>query len=322
MSKTRAVPGVSGPAILSRTPRRVSTASALDTFARPTYCRALIPPSNPFEHSSNIQRMTLSWRSLRASPADGPEFGTVEGDGNTRLPGFVPAETAGTGKEIDAVRGAPKSVIEPEESSAFLIYFKPQGVGLRQVPLRIFRNDPNHNPFVVYLQGTGLVPEPEIALENGSSADLTSGVSTEQFGDVALGSSRDLSFTIHNPGSAGLSVLDISLWGGDASDFQIVSGGPGEISSGGSSSFSVRFSSLATGTRTATLRIPNNDGNEDPFEVVLTGQGATAEQLFDGELLAAGLTGADALPDATPFNDGVGGLGTGHRDMEGTEARS
>ena len=214
MSKTRAVPGVSGPAILSRTPRRVSTASALDTFARPTYCRALIPPSNPFEHSSNIQRMTLSWRSLRASPADGPEFGTVEGDGNTRLPGFVPAETAGTGKEIDAVRGAPKSVIEPEESSAFLIYFKPQGVGLRQVPLRIFRNDPNHNPFVVYLQGTGLVPEPEIALENGSSADLTSGVSTEQFGDVALGSSRDLSFTIHNPDSAGLSVSDISLWGG------------------------------------------------------------------------------------------------------------
>ena len=158
--------------------------------------------------------MTLSWRSLRASPADGPEFGTVEGDGNTRLPGFVPAETAGTGKEIDAVRGAPKSVIEPEESSAFLIYFKPQGVGLREVTLRIFSNDPNHNPFVVYLQGTGLVPEPEIALENGSSADLTSGVSTEQFGDVALGSSRDLSFTIHNPGSAGLSVSDISLWGG------------------------------------------------------------------------------------------------------------
>ncbi len=35
MIKTRAVPGVSGPAILSRTPRRVSTASALDTFVRP-----------------------------------------------------------------------------------------------------------------------------------------------------------------------------------------------------------------------------------------------------------------------------------------------
>ncbi|GAA4318703.1 hypothetical protein GCM10023184_03070 [Flaviaesturariibacter amylovorans] len=73
--------------------------------------------------------------------------------------------------------------------------------------------------------------------------------------------SRD--FVLQNTGTGALSVSAISLTGTDATRFSIDrSNVPASIPAGGSATFTVRFSSTALGTYTATVNIASNDCDE------------------------------------------------------------
>jgi hypothetical protein len=112
---------------------------------------------------------------------------------------------------------------------------------------------------------------PEIAIMEAGH-HLTNGM-TKEFGSIAVGSTSDLTFTLLNIGAADLSLTGtpkVSITG--SSDFS-VSIQPSSPISGpiGSTNFTVRFSPMTPGTKTATLSIPNNDSDENPFEILLTG---------------------------------------------------
>ncbi|MDB6055398.1 MAG: repeat-containing protein, partial [Verrucomicrobiales bacterium] len=114
---------------------------------------------------------------------------------------------------------------------------------------------------------------PEIAVEQPLGIDIPDGGS-RNFGTVLTGNNNSLTFTIKNTGSADLTGLGITIDGADASSFTVTANPVAPVSGpAGSTTFTVRFAPLTTGLKTAALHIANNDSDEGPFDIALTGTG-------------------------------------------------
>jgi len=119
-----------------------------------------------------------------------------------------------------------------------------------------------------------VLPTPDIVVAQAGA--LTDGVSSVDFGVVsAPRGSAQLSFTITNPGTAGLASLAIGKDGADAGDFTVSALSATSIPVGtGTVTFTVTFSPSAVGVRTAAIHITNDvPGLKNPFDIVLTGTG-------------------------------------------------
>src|SRR5206468_1915185 len=111
---------------------------------------------------------------------------------------------------------------------------------------------------------------PEIAvLGNGveiADGDATPSVADHtDFGSVSLGQVRTHVFTISNSGDANLTLSGtppVAISGPNAGDFSVVATPTTPVGPNTTTSFEVRFSPSASGTRAATLTIANDDSNE------------------------------------------------------------
>jgi hypothetical protein len=91
----------------------------------------------------------------------------------------------------------------------------------------------------------------------------------------------------------------------------------------GSTAFTVTFAPTVSGSKTAVLHISNNDSDESPFDITLTGVGVTSSQDTDGDGLndaaefqmeALGFNWQVSQPDLVNVyfaNAEAGGLGSG-----------
>ena len=121
------------------------------------------------------------------------------------------------------------------------------------------------------------VAAPEIAVEQPASTDIPNNGSVD-FGAVLLGSTADLTFTIRNTGDADLNLTsspEVIVGGTDPGDFTVTSAPSTPVASGGgTTTFTVEFDPQAAGPRNATLTIANNDTNENPFVINVSGAGS------------------------------------------------
>ena len=146
---------------------------------------------------------------------------------------------------------------------------------------------------------------PEIVVEHPSGNPLASGADTIGFGTVAIGATVERVVTIRNTGEAPLAGLQVEV----PSGFSIDSAGMDlSVAPAGITSVKVLFTPPAAGSYSGTLRILSNDADDSPFEISLSGEAEAAAVIFDSALAATGLDGANALPDAMPFADGVSNL--------------
>jgi uncharacterized delta-60 repeat protein len=119
-------------------------------------------------------------------------------------------------------------------------------------------------------------PAPEIVVEQPANTNLNNGDS-QAFGNVAVGATTDLTFTIRNTGNADLTGLSVTVDGTDAAMFTLTATPSPSISGpSGSTSFTVRFAPTSLGVKTATLHIANNDLDENPFDLTVSGTGLSA----------------------------------------------
>jgi subtilisin family serine protease len=130
--------------------------------------------------------------------------------------------------------------------------------------------------------GSNAALAPEIAVEQPAGTNLVDGVSAVVFEGVSPSGESLRTFTIRNLGLTDLDLGGISLAGLHTGDFQ-----PGEpsvqrIPPGSFATLQVRFAPLGFGSRFASLRIANNDSNENPFDIVLRGTGIDPLGFFDG----------------------------------------
>lgn len=117
---------------------------------------------------------------------------------------------------------------------------------------------------------------PEILIEQPSGSSLVDNKSMRSFGTVKVGrASANKTFVILNRGTTTLGGLAASVTGNHAGDF-IVTRQPGASAEPGrSTSFKVAFKPGAKGSRNAVIRVTSNDANENPFEIRVTGAGAS-----------------------------------------------
>jgi hypothetical protein len=97
---------------------------------------------------------------------------------------------------------------------------------------------------------------------------------TVNFGSVNLGFNAITTFYVTNAGNAALTVSNVVVTGTNAGDFSV--NGitlPATVAAAGTTMFNGVFAPIAAGTRTATLKIMDNDPNNNPFNIVLTGTG-------------------------------------------------
>jgi hypothetical protein len=148
----------------------------------------------------------------------------------------------------------------------------------------------------------------EIAVEQPVGTSLTDGGSTVNFGITATGTTRDLTFTIRNPGIANLTGLGITIDGANPGDFTVITPPTAPVAPGGSTTFIVRFNPSAASVRTAALHIASNDPNEGSFDIALTGRGYTAPVGLDFQIVSMGSTGAAVVDHDAITSDERGGI--------------
>jgi len=103
------------------------------------------------------------------------------------------------------------------------------------------------------------------------------------FGSVAVGGSLTRTFTIRNTGAGALNLTGVPRvqWTG-STDFTVVQQPGSPVAAyGGTTTFQIRFTPSGTGLKTATVWIPNNDSNENPYNFAIQGTGLIAEPEMD-----------------------------------------
>jgi hypothetical protein len=126
-------------------------------------------------------------------------------------------------------------------------------------------------------------PAPEITIELPGGVSLTNNQSASPFSPMLLQNPATKTYTVRNTGYANLTGLSVSKNGTNAADFTIASLGSASLAPGNSTTFTVNFTPLSGGNRTAKLAIASNDPVNTPFLVNLAGYGLSSSLDFDGD---------------------------------------
>lgn len=104
------------------------------------------------------------------------------------------------------------------------------------------------------------------------------------FGNRAIGSiSPTKTVVIKNSGNEPLHITGVTINNGNAPDFPVdTTGMLTTVPIGGQTTFSVSFSPTANGSRTATLRVANDDPDEGFYEISLVGASRSEIAVFTG----------------------------------------
>ena len=156
---------------------------------------------------------------------------------------------------------------------------------------------------------TTVTASPEITVSDGGS-NLSDGAALS-FGTTAVGTSVSKTITVKNDGSETLTLTQLSQSDLPAG-FSLVSGlGSTSLSAGQSTTFAVRLDATSAGDPTGTLTLANNDSDENPFDLVLSGtvQSATSTggRNFDFGILGSPVeSGHTAVYPQSLYSSAVG----------------
>lgn len=150
---------------------------------------------------------------------------------------------------------------------------------------------------------------PEIAVEQPAGTNIADG-GAKDFGSVIVGSNTSLTFTIRNTGNANLTGLAITKDGTNPADFTVTSSPVAPVAGpNGTTIFIVQFTPGAVGPRSAVIRIASNDGDENPFDINLTGTGLlTAIQSWRQTYFGTTSNTGNAADTADPYHTGIPNL--------------
>ncbi len=129
---------------------------------------------------------------------------------------------------------------------------------------------------------------PEIAVLGTNSAEIADGDTSPtlddgtDFGRVEVNASMDHTFFVTNSGSGALTISGVTTSGAQAAEF-VVREFPSTVTPATKSNLTVRFTPTATGTRTATITVNNDDGSEATYDFVVQGTGYVRSITIDGD---------------------------------------
>ena len=182
----------------------------------------------------------------------------------------------------------PPTVLAPNATCAIAVDFTPTAAGTRQATLVATDNAPG-NPQSIPLSGTGVAPQPAVALMPGS---LTFATTNQGSTSAAQG------VIVANSGSATLHVSSVLLSGANPSDFIMMNGCSGAYTVNATCTISVSFSPQAAGQRSASIVI-SDDAPDSPQSVQLSGTGAPPTATKPAVTLSANVISFGAVTQGT-----------------------
>ena len=283
-----------------------------------------------FAPEAQINAEGLSMTDGETSPtfASGTDFGStpVGEEGATTIYTITNAGSATlllTGTPIVVMSGADTadfllsqplaSSLAPGNSTTFQIQFLPSGGGLQTAAISIADNDAIlGSPFTFAIQGTGIAV-PDIAISSNTQPIVNGATSPTTTNDTDFGTTFVAgtpvteTFTIANIGTATLNLTGtpiVQVSGANAADFSITQPTMNSLAPASSTTFQVTFLPSASGLRTATLSVADNDNSQgQPFTFGVQGTGSTGTLTLNG-----GKSTTLAFKDANDFvvtTDGV-----------------
>ncbi|MFC1984260.1 choice-of-anchor D domain-containing protein [Chloroflexota bacterium] len=212
---------------------------------------------------------------------------TIENTGTADLTLTLPLTIVGADAGQFSVQTQPTSPVVPSGSTTFTVRFTPTSTGAKTATMSIANNDSDESPYDLTIQGTATAPE--INLKEGATDIADDGV--YDFGSQLLSTDTDVTFTIENAGTGSLTLTTpLTIGGADADQFSIQSQPTSPVAAAGSTTFTVRFTPTSVGAKTATISIVNNDIDENPYDLTITGTGFEEEDdhYLDVNLLDTG----------------------------------
>jgi hypothetical protein len=163
-------------------------------------------------------------------------------------------------------------------------------------------NDSDEDPFNFSISGTvenkTPVQRPEIAVGIGGN-NVISGKGTITFGNVrqgATGATR--TFTVTNTGNSTLTLGSVALPKG----YTLVNPLSSSLGAGKSDTFAVRVVTSSVGSRNGQIRFSNNDSNENPFVISVSGSVVRAPAPRVGKMVL--MRGAKKVSNGATLNFG------------------
>lgn len=177
----------------------------------------------------------------------------------------------------------PPQLVDVSVPETFEITFNPSATGLRgPVDVTITNDDLDESPYNFRIQGTGInVGVPEIDV-TGAGQSIASGDTTPNstdgtdFGSTATGFANGRAFSISNSlGTIPLTLGTVTFTGANPGDFSIVTAPGASVAVGSSTLMGINFAPQGIGLRTATVNIPSNDPDENPYTFAIQGTGTS-----------------------------------------------
>jgi hypothetical protein len=243
---------------------------------------------------------------------------TIENLGSDQLTlsGTPKVAVSGANAADFTVTALPSSPIAISDSETFQVTFDPSAAGVRLATLTIQNDDLDEGTYTFSIQGTGTTPEINI---KGNSVSISSGDSSPSSSDHTDFGSADIvtsgtvvrTFTIENSGDANLILSGspkVTLSGVGAALFSVISQPSSPVaSSGGTTTFQVRFAPTSIGVKSATLSIANDDTDENPYTFAISGTGIDSTD-----------TDGDGTPDTDDDDDDNDGVSDAQEAIDGT----
>jgi len=120
----------------------------------------------------------------------------------------------------------------------------------------------------------GVLTGPEIEVYQSSATVPTTYLDSHEhrrFGDVAVGHTEAMRYSIRNRGAADLAEIKVTLDGTNASEFSLLLQPLDRLGGGMETDFVVRFAPVTAGSKTAAIHIASNDQDEEVFDINLLG---------------------------------------------------
>jgi hypothetical protein len=184
----------------------------------------------------------------------------------------------------------PTSVLAVGESGTFSIEFNPSEVGPRKTMMFLSSDDPDDDPYVLWLYGDGVEPEMFVLATNYSV--ITNGSLTpvlELNTDYGVCDVTDEvvtnTFVITNAGNATLNIAGASVSGWDASVFTVTVPPAASVATGETTSFTIEFDPDITGLMTTMVEVAS-DAPGSPYTFMIQGLGVEPNMQVLGVNLA------------------------------------
>ena len=188
---------------------------------------------------------------------------TNEGEGPLEIDQILPQ--GGHAGDFEVITAPSNTVVDPGESAQMEIRFDPQEKGVRSTLFFVANNDPDDDPYALWLGGDGLQSEMRVLgtnkawIANGSTnPTLETGADFGIYGDAPL----RRRFAITNAGSFLLALTGmptVVIAGEHTSDFTVVQQPSDSLEPGAIVEFEIEFFPRVAATRTAVVQIESDD---------------------------------------------------------------